>query len=237
MRVVSTVHKAGWDVYGGQWVEGIKNWPQDTQFMLYTEGFDFKHPRIITQRIESVERAEFFKNRYKNYRPVSWQWDVVRFSNKTFAAYDALYDYDGIGVWLDADCETYSKIPSGWVETRLPYGKYLARFERIGMQTETGFWVMDCANSEHKPFMDTWVRWYEQDAFKTLPQWCDAYLMDATARLFKKDGRIDTVSLSEGHEKDMHPMAKASIAKYIDHKKGARKDLPASPENIFREAA
>jgi hypothetical protein len=40
--------------------------------------------------------------------------------------------------------------------------------------------------------------------------------------------------LSGAHEKSMHPMAKADLARYMDHQKGNRKYLSASPENAHR---
>ena len=237
MRVISTVHKPGFDVCGQRWVEGARNWPSGTEFILYTEGFTLEDSVIEGRRIEYVARAEEFKRKYAHYRPVLWQWNIVGFGNKVFAAHDALYDYKGIAVWLDADAITYKPLPAGYVEAMLPQGAYMAMFKRQGMQTETGFWVMDCSHPEHKRFLDMWIKWLESGQFKTLNQWCDASTLDATVRIFEKHDAIQTVSLSGAFERDMHPMAKTDIARYIDHLKGSRKDLPASPENIFRNAA
>ena len=237
MRVISTVHKQGWEVYGERWLEGLKFWPKDTEFILYAEGFDLDNPRVECRRIEAVPRAAAFKRRYEHYKAVWWMWDVVRFSNKVFASYDALHDYQGLALWLDADCITYKRIPKGYVEKMLPQGHYLAMYKRIGTSTETGFVIRDCSNPNHCAFMEMWVRWLESDAFKTLPQWCDAYLMDLTVRRFEKEGLIRTHSLSGEFDKDMHPMAKTDIARYIDHLKGNRKTGEFSKENIFRQAA
>lgn len=238
MRVVSTVHKAGFDQYGQDWVDGAQNWPAGTEFILYTEGFDLQNDRIDCRRIESVERADAFKRRFRHYRPIAWRWDVVKFCNKVFAAYDALYDYTGKAVWLDADAITYAQLPEGYVESLLPNGCYLSAFKRIGWATETGFWVMDCGHPRHKQFMDTWLRWFEENQFKSLLQWCDAATLDATVRIFERDGMIRTHSLSAGHEKHEHPMSQVDLARYIDHRKGkSRKLSGASPENEYRSAA
>lgn len=238
MRVVSTVHKAGFDQYGEQWVAGVDNWPKGTEFFLYTEGFDLNDPRITTRRIEDVPRAVKFKEQYAYYKPSAWRWDIVRFSNKVFATYDALYNYDGLAVWLDADAITYAKIPDGYIERMLPPGNYMAMFKRIGMQTETGFWLMDCSNKVHYDFLDTWIHWLESGSFKKLQQWCDASTLDATVRMFEKQGVIKTSSLSGKNESSDHPMAYAPIAEYIDHLKGeGRKVVGESPENSFRKRA
>ena len=237
LRVISTVHKAGFDEYGSKWLAGIENWPKTTEFHLYTEGFDLDDSRVKSKRVESLERAEKFKKTYEHYKPLAWRWDIVKFSNKVFAAYDSLYDYKGLAVWLDADCNTFAKLPDGYVENLLPEGNYLAMFRRIGWATETGFWVMDCGHPRHKQFMDTWIRWLEAGSFRSLEQWCDASTLDATARMFEKDELIDVNSLSVGYERIEHPMARADLAKYIDHVKGERKKIGYSVENPHVQGA
>lgn len=234
MRVISTCHKAGWDQYGAQWLAGIDNWPK-AEFILYTEGFDLDDARVQSRRIESVERAQAFKAKYAHYKPLAWRWDIVRFSNKVFAAYDALYDYKGLAVWLDADCATYSPIPENYIDDMLPLGKYMALFKRTGWQTETGFWLMDCGHPHHQAFMDLWIKWVESGAFKQLTQWCDASTLDATIKVAEKAGMVETASLSGGFDKEEHPMSKVDLARYIDHMKGdARKAAGRSTENEFR---
>jgi hypothetical protein len=165
---------------------------------------------------------------------VSWQWDVVRFSNKVYAAVDAFMDFKGIGVWLDADCVTFNPISADYLRSLIPAGCYMAMFKRTGMATETGFWVMDCSHPEHQAFLETWRSWYDGNHFKDLPEWHDCYTLDATVRLFERKGLIKTHSLSGEFEKDMHPICKVELGKYIDHCKGKRKIDGRSPENLNR---
>jgi hypothetical protein len=147
MRVVSTCHKAGWEQYGKRWLEGLKHWPEGTEFLLYTEGFDLDHPLVKTKRVETLERAE------------------------------------------------------------------------------TGFWLMDCSHPERRRFLDTWVQWLESGSFKNLEQWCDASTLDATVRTFTREKLIEVASLSGKFEKDEHPMSKVELSKYINHLKGALKNM------------
>jgi hypothetical protein len=219
MRIVSTVHKAGWDAYGEAWDQSVfKHWPTD-DVILYTEGFGTITAGAKQRAIELVERALAFKEKHKHYRPVLWQWDIVRWSNKVFASYDALYDYEGLGVWLDCDTVTKKPITEDFIRSLLPAGKYMACFHRVGMPTETGFVIRDCSHPIHKPFMDLWVQWLETGQFKTLSQWCDASTMDATIKITK----APTVSLSGPYEKELSPMDLAPLSQYIEHKKGSRK--------------
>jgi hypothetical protein len=235
IRVATTCHKAGYEMYGLRFVQGWSNWPTDAELYWYQEGFQ-SPPMLNTTLIPTskVEGLENFKRRFTHYIPVSWQWDVVRFSNKVYAAVDAFMDFKGIGVWLDADCVTFNPISADYLRSLIPAGCYMAMFKRTGMATETGFWVMDCSHPEHQAFLETWRSWYDGNHFKDLPEWHDCYTLDATVRLFERKGLIKTHSLSGEFEKDMHPICKVELGKYIDHCKGKRKIDGRSPENLNR---
>lgn len=234
MKVVTTVHDAGFRAYGHRWIDSVSNWPAGTDFVMYAEGFQPMNVPYVD--CAALWRLNAFKERHAAYRPPSWRFDIVRFAHKVFAAHHALYEHEGIGVWLDADCVTYQSIPEGYIEAQLG-DAYFAHFRRTAHYTETGMWIVNCAHPEHRAFMDTWLNWFETDAFKRLPEWHDCTTLDATLRLFERDGRITTKSLSGEFERDMHPMAKADIGRYVDHCKGARKELGRSPENLHRAEA
>lgn len=232
MRLVTTCNKDGFERYAHRVLDGWKHWPVGTELWWYTEGFSLpkdKPDGIVEVDIASLWGLEAFKARHANYRAPNYLFDVVRFANKVYAADAALADYDGVGVWFDADCVTRKDIPPGYIEGTLN-GSYMALLKRKGMYTETGFWVMDCANPVHADFLDMWLAWYETGAFKSLSNWTDCETLDATVRRYEKDGRITTASLSGGHENSMHPLAKSELGKYIDHCKGPRKALGYSPE-------
>ena len=234
IRVVTTCHKAGYDEYAHRFHATLDNWPANAEFRWYVEGFKAPtHPRLKQISVTKIPRLTALKLRYASYKPPSYLYDVARFANKVYAAYDALYDYDGIGVWVDADTVMYKPMPEGWLETQLATD-YMAVFKRRGMYTETGLWVVNCAHPEHKAFMDTWLEWYESAAFKGLANWTDCETLDATIRKFEKAGKVSVGSLSGGHEDKQHPMAHAPISAFIDHCKGARKQGGFSPENRAR---
>lgn len=237
MRVVTTCHKIGFEAYGHRMMDGWKFWPCESELWFYTEDFDVVGPKVSSIPNTKIQSLQAFKAKYQNYRPVSYLYDVVRFSNKVYAAYDALFEYKGLGVWLDADCVTYKQIPDGYIENLLPKGKYMALFKRDGLYSETGFWIVDCSHPQHQSFLNMWVEWYESGAFKELGNWTDCEMLDATIRKFEKANLIETASLSGQFGREMHPMAKVDLAQYIDHCKGGRKAQGMSPENQFRAAA
>ena len=236
MRVVTTAHKAGFDQYGHRWLDSRKNWPKKTEFWWYAEGYDLDAKGVTVKDVLDVPGFAEWKAKHIHYVPPSWQWDVVRFAHKVFAVCDALMDYDGIGVWLDADVVTYKKLPAGKVEEAVA-GHYIAHYGRTGFYTETGMWIVDCSHPEHKAFMETLRQSYLNERYQLLPQWHDCMVFDATLRAFVKAGRVTAKNLSGAFHKDMHPMAKTEFAKYLDHCKGNRKAAGYSPENANRVAA
>ena len=236
MRFVTTCHRQGWEHYGHRLWESWDNAPEGSELIWYAEGFNPGEKRGITVvPTDKLHALQSFKLRYADYRAPSWRWDVSEFPHKVFAAIDGLMEHRGIGVWLDADCVIYKKMPQGWLDQFLPDGFYMSIFRRAGMYTETGFWMMDCAHKFHESFLSDWQSWYDSGEFKNLAEWHDCMTLDGTIRTYERENLIRVFSLSGQHEREMHPMASSPIAEYIDHCKGPRKDTGASPENKFRE--
>ena len=229
MRVVTTCHKEGLELYGHRWLDGRKNWPKGTDFQFYREGFDVDCPgKDFRDLPEFIE----WKMKHIGYVAPGWEWDVVRYSHKVFAAADALYDYKGIGVWLDADCITYKPISRKTIEMQVANDVYMACYQRTGLHTETGLWIVNCAHPEHKAFLDFWRNLYFSERYKDLPQWTDCHTLDATIRAFRS--RVKIYNLSGEHHTQPHPQAKSELGKYIDHTKGRRKIDGFSAENTYR---
>ena len=229
MRLVTTCNADGFERYAHRILETWHRWPVGTELWWYAEGFKLPNKPDGVVEISTLPKLDAFKARHKSFVPPNYLFDVVRFSHKVYAACDALADYTGVGVWLDADCVVRQDINPGYIEGHLR-GDFMAMFKRRGMYTETGFWLMDCSHPEKAEFLETWQAWYDTGSFVNLPNWTDCETLDATVRRFEKAGRIKTGSLSGKHEKDMHPMARVELGRYIDHCKGARKDLGYSPE-------
>ena len=234
MRVVTTCHKAGLDEFGHRWLDGRKFWPKGTEFWFYTEGYDIPADGMVVRDLNQNTEFAAWKRRYRDYEPPGWQWDVVKYAHKVYAAVDALKDYDGIGVWLDADAVTYKRIPKGLVEKQVETA-YIAHYGRTGLYTETGMWIVNCGHPEHKNFLNAWWDLYQSEAFKKANQWHDCITLDATIRAFVKEGAITTNNLSGEHHKAMHPQALTEFGKFIDHCKGPRKIAGLSPENANRK--
>jgi hypothetical protein len=233
VRIVTTCNADGFKRYGHRLLKTWHHWPMGTELYWYVEGFSLPadKPDGITEiSTDKLQDLQAFKLRHGNYVAPNYLYDVVRFSHKVYAAIDALRDYHGVGVWLDADCVTPQPIPDGYIEGHLR-DAYLALIKRKGMYTETGFWIMDCRHEQHVEFLSAWQSWYDGGGFKALANWTDCETLDATVRKFERASLIKTVSLSGEHEKQMHPLSKTELGKYIVHLKGGLKDIGHIPED------
>lgn len=234
MRVVTTAHKAGLEQYGQRWLDARHYWPKGTEFHWYTEGYELppqKQDGIVRKDFAELPDFSAWKGKHASYVPPNWEFNVVGYAHKVFAATDALYEYDGIGVWCDADCVAYRKIPEGLIEKYVD-DALVACYLRPGLWTETGLWVMDCRNPAAQSFFDVWRAIYLEGVYKELPAWHDCMTFDATLRRFK--GQIKVYNLSGRFANDQHPQAKSELGGYLDHCKGNRKQEGFSPENNHR---
>lgn len=237
MRVVTTANRAGLEQYGQRWLDARHYWPEGTEFHWYTEGYELppqEHDGIVRKDFSALPDFSAWKAKHASYKPPNWEFNVVGYAHKVFAAADALYEYDGIGVWLDADCVTYKPITEELIAKQVK-DAYLACYQRTGLYTETGLWIMDCSHPENRAFLDAWRQLYFTEAYRAFAAWHDCITLDATIRQFK--GRVAVNNLSGAHHKEMHPQAKTELGQYIDHCKGNRKAAGQSPENAFRRAA
>lgn len=249
MRVITTANRDGFKLYGQAWLDSRKHWPKGAEFYWYTESYDLPHQPDELQMVEQagagstdgwIERRDCnaiedfvaWKLKHAGYVSPSWKYNVVAYAHKVFAFADATKDYDGIAVWLDADCVTYRDIHDGLMESFVK-DDYIARFDRPGRWTETGLFVVDCKHPAHVEFWQ-WMRSvYLEDRYKALHHWTDCFVLDAAIRVFGE--RITAFSLSGEKSDHAHPMAVTELGKYIDHRKGPRKAMHASPENRHRE--
>lgn len=228
IKFVTTCHKEGFDRYGHRLLENRQNLPGD--LVWYTEGYAL--PCTFVDNVTLTDLQEF-KKRHADYLSPSFKMDVVRFSHKVFAVIDALRKHDDLGVWIDADVIPYKPMPEEYVRKQLPDDCYIALFKRAGNYSECGYWVVNCKHSAHGKFLDALRDMYMTDAFVSLPEWHDSYLMDVIIRNLENLGAIKSHNLTDKKaEKAEHPMALSDIAQYVDHTKGPeRKDLGYSHEN------
>lgn len=232
IRVITTMHKAGYEAYGHRLLEGWSLWPKEAELHLFAQ--DFEPPPMERVVVHSLpEDLADFKSQHQHFQPPSFLFDVVRFSHKVYAAVEGLLHWDGLGIWLDADCVMLKEIPVDLLRSLVPGDALMALFKRPGLYSETGLWAFNGQHPQRQAFLKTWKSWYTTGAFRGLSNWTDCETLDATIRRFEREGLAHTVSLSPQGAPNSHPMAVSVLAPYVDHCKGPRKQEGRSPENPY----
>ena len=179
----------------------------------------------------------------KARRPRDWhkafKWDAIRFANKVYAVLDACERSSEWCVWMDADTYVHSNWSHKNFAKLLPNDKwltYVGRGRGSATWPECGFYGMNLNHPVCHEFLKEFERMYEDadNGIFTLPEWHDSYIFGHILNTMKKDfpnvldyteGTILQTAKTGGGG---HPLINTQLGAYIDHLKGARKDLKKS---------
>jgi hypothetical protein len=252
ISVVTTMHAKAYEAYGIRMIESfLKNWPEQVEFYLYTEGFsveDIKHDRLkVVDLHAAAPDLVAFKTQHKNNPaahgrqdrgPVQgnprariglgYRWDAVRFSNKSFAWCHAVrkLNHDRI-IWLDADTITHSSIPMEFLVNIIPDHSLCGYLGRNMMYTETGFIIVNSMHFASSALTSGIEFIYKSGKIFDLPEWHDCEVFDTMRRFLEGKG-VSFVNISGNAASSMHPFINSELGRYMDHMKGDRKKIGRS---------
>lgn len=189
----------------------------------------------------------------KAKRPRDWmkefKWDAVRFANKVYAVFDACEKSDDWVVWMDADTFVHSDWSYEEFDNLLPddmWLTYVGRGRRGHTWPECGFYGLNTTHPVCQQFLREFERFYEdaEDGIFTLVEWHDSFvfgeilndMLPVSNKVFDYTADIEVRTAITGG--GGHPLINTELGKYIDHLKGARKDLGKSQRkdlNILRQ--
>ena len=229
-----------WNLCAAQMLAGVKNyWPEDIKIYIQLDEQDKASFKEMNDKILGVmgegrifmaglwdEDQKEFVERWKDHKPESYLFDVVRFSHKVFALEKcaaALKDTVDYLIWLDADVITKKPIDYEWLKEVLPgegeVCSYLGRNQADNLvdYSECG-WV--AYNMEYAPtFLQNVKALYVNDEIKSLTGYTDCHAFDAMRNAWAE---LNFKNLSAGVKgTDVWPFTK--LAEKMVHRKGNRK--------------
>jgi hypothetical protein len=150
------------------------------------------------------------------------QYDA-RMARKTFIQYDAVQEYGGKVFWIDADVVTHTPVPETFLDEMLPDDKFSCYLGRDGwMYTESGFLGF---NADH-PGCEGFMKFYRDiflNGYVFLQKaWHDCIAYD-WARAVHDPLWFYNLAVGLPHG-TMHPFINSPLGRYMDHRKGNRKD-------------
>ena len=168
-----------------------------------------------------------------------FKWDAVRFANKVYAVFDACDRSKDWCIWMDADTFVHSKWTQKQFAKLLPdksWLTYVGRGKGSATWPECGFYGMNLNHPVCHEFLKEFERMYEdaENGIFKLEEWHDSYVFGEILNRMKKDFpnvkdyTENTILQTAKTGGGGHPLINTELGAYIDHLKGARKDLKKS---------
>jgi hypothetical protein len=251
ISVVTTFHKKGYESYGQRMIQTfLKNWPSNIELHVYGEDCEITE-RADNLKIHDLHQASpelvAFKEKWKTVPKavgqqaippiipgakkqagIGFKWDAVRFSHKVYSIFHcAKICNSDVLLWMDADTVCHSPITIDALHRLVPNDKDLCFLGRRGKYTECGLYSMNLKSLTVGEFLKKFQELYDNadNGIFKLQEWHDSYVFDVVRK---------SMSLSEldwsGHliKGEGHPLINSEWGAYLDHLKGARKDVGRS---------
>ena len=248
--VCTTFNAGGYEKYGRRMIQTfLQNWPQEVQLVVYAEACAVSEsaPNLIVYDLEAASpELVAFKHKWHDVPKANgdvsadparsrrkdagkgFKWDAVRFAHKVYAVFHCAKttSTDWL-LWMDADTICHSPIGLADLQKMCPPRMDLCFLGRRQKYTECGLYAMNLTSPATCLFLSKFQQAYddaENGIFK-LDEWHDSFVFDAVrqgSNLIELDWSGHLIT-GEGH-----PLINCEWGAWLDHLKGARKDLGRS---------
>ena len=229
------------------------NWPEEIKLTAFIEGSKVidsskvKHKIVVKEFHDNIPEYQQFCQKYKEKIPLTddFRFNVFRFAHKVYAIASALKNIKTkYLIWLDSDIKTHTKIPVGFLHSLVDdtyYLSYLGR-EDISMKhlnySECGFLIFNTEHFIHSQFWKDMMEMYDGGELFNEREWHDSYIFDAVRKNLEISANIKNINISDMGLVDIksedHVFVASVLGKFMDHKKGNRKQNKWSNELLYR---
>jgi hypothetical protein len=245
--VITTFNADGYKKYGQRMIQTfLTNWPQSVTLVVYAEDCEVAEtaPNHVTHDIAIVDALTTFKVTWRGVPKANgdvrairnkrkdvgkeFKWDAVRFSHKVYSIFHCAKNAqtDWL-IWMDADTVCHSPITISDLDRLCPPNRDLCFLGRRYKYTECGLYAMHLTHPQTLSFLQKFQHMYDdaENGIFQLEEWHDSFVFDAvrtqcTLSELDWSGHLIT---GEGH-----PLINCEWGAWLDHLKGARKDLGRS---------
>jgi hypothetical protein len=250
--VVTTFNQSGYNKYGSRMIQSfIQNWPTDIILYVYAEDCTVKESAVnvvVKDLHATIPSLVAFKERWKNdpkavgklaigpvdrkgKQPgIGFRWDAIRFSHKVYSVCHTGLTCDAdVLFWMDADTVCHSPITHEFIDIMIK-NNGLCFLGRPNKYTECGLYAMNLRDTITKQFLIEFQKAYDSGRLFTMQEWNDCWVFDEVRKELKQTNpqwtwNDWTKGLITG---EGHPLINTEWGAYLDHLKGARKDLGRS---------
>jgi hypothetical protein len=246
--VITSFNEAGFKRYGKDFIESfLECWPKTAHLTVYYEGEDFPYTGGMSW--VPIEKVEHLPEYLGNLRFPIMQgivgdkfdmWFDARQARKSFMEMHHLKTTGGKVFWLDADTVTHSKVPETFLDDMLPDDKFCCYLGRDGWyHTESGFLGFNADHPLTERFYNNYLNVFLSGAifasnFHGRPGWNDCCGFDGVRHVLGNGPEF--VDLAKSLPKGtMHPFVNSVLGKYMDHRKGPRKESRSTEKDLVIE--
>jgi hypothetical protein len=247
--VITTFNAAGYKQYGQRMIQTfLQKWPEEVTLVVYAEGCAVAEtaPNLVVNDIAVADALTTFKTNWQGVPKATgnvmndpvrskrrdagkgFKWDAVRFAHKVYSIFHCARSISTDWLlWMDGDTVCHSPVTIADLDRLCPADRDLCFLGRRGKYSECGLYAMNLAKPDTKTFLQRFQRMYDdaENGIFTLDEWHDSYVFDAVRKqcnLKELDWSSHLIT-GEGH-----PLINSEWGAYLDHLKGARKDLKRS---------
>ncbi len=239
MNIVTSFHKAGYEVYGRKFLESFKRfWPKNVNLTIYYEDEHERNPNFNWVSMHDVSFLDEYLSMLKfplmqgdEGTRYNINWDA-RMARKSFIQMHSMRLFKGKVAWLDSDVITHEPVPENFLDTVLPDDKFCAYLGRDGwMYTESGFLAFNASHPIAQKFHDMYLSMFMTGAIFMQAGWHDCYGFDAARKGMNLDSAFVNLAKDCPHGTD-HVFINSCLGAYLDHRKGARKSSRSDPSEL-----
>ena len=242
----------------------LQTWPQEVTLVVYSEdcAIDKTAPNLVVRDISIVSDLTAFKQKWQDVPKANgdistdpvrsrrkdsdkgFKWNAIRFAHKTYSIFHCAQNVStDVLIWMDADTVCHSKITVEDLD-RLCQPQYeLCFLGRRKKFSECGLYSMRLGTKGIKRFLKEFQRMYDDanNGIFLLDEWHDSFVFDAARKNIPglaefnwaaKLGDLRPSKLNSPGEG--HPLINSDWGAYLDHLKGARKDLKRSKRDDLK---
>lgn len=246
--VITSFTEEGYERYGKEFIRTFReHWPESVRLVVYYEGdevfrrlngwenyWGVKHvPEFFESLTFDLQHGRFPDGTYN----INYDAGMAR---KVFMQAHACEQFGGKVFWIDADSITHAPVQVGFLDEVLPDDKfccYLGRHTKDGQPwfyTESGFIGFNAGHPLAQKFFAAYRSFFLFGVFLLHKRWHDCEGFDQMRVASKQQDAF--VNLSEGlPDGTMHPFVNSVVGRYMDHRKGPRKESRSGGDDLVVE--
>ena len=242
ITVVTSIHKAGMEVYGLNMLNAVdKYWADDINFICWYHDFDifdfdvptgsnitYRNLNNVQDMLDYRERMATHDGTHGGRSEYNWRLDAIKWCHKVFAMTEEAFEMSdssvdpGWLVWLDADTVTNKPMCAADLEHLLPEDKSFVHLGRKDTDySETSFMGFNLKFEDPLHMLGDLRGCYNGGEVVAYREWHDGFIIERLLNIYRAHGMAveNLTPKAEG----LDAFGQSPLAQWMTHFKGNKK--------------